>query len=166
MTYSMKDLALPMPDTAVTVAVVTAPKMGVCGITVSGILMWLRLCVYVITGHGAPFESETVAPKQYFQKPNRSRRHLNRHFSNQRTLPVIRCYGVLYNFGPRNISPTQFLELRCRLSGVARVSIYRMVYYAHRMVREALWARFARGDFRAPRGCARPIFGRTSLTFS
>jgi len=152
MTYPMKDLALPMPDTALNVDRGAAPKMGVCGIAVSGILMWLRLCVYVVTGYGSPFESHTAAPRQPFHNPNRTRRRLNRHCSNQKTMPVIRQYGILYNFGSRHITPTQFLERRCRLSGVARVSIYRMVYYAHRMVREALWARYARGDFRASRG--------------
>ena len=152
MTYPMKDLALPIPDAAFRAAVGVAPKMGVCGIAVSGILMWLRLCVYVFTGHGSPFESQTTAPRESFQNPNRTRRRLNRYCSNQKTMPVIRQYEILYNFGSRHITPTQFLERRCRLSGVARVSIYRIVYYAHRMVREALWARYARGDFRAPRG--------------
>ena len=52
MTYPMKDLALPIPDAAFRAAVGVAPKMGVCGIAVSGIVMWLRLCVYVVTGYG------------------------------------------------------------------------------------------------------------------
>ena len=134
------------------------PSFGTRGLMpfvpfVSGVWVWLRLCVYVVTGHGNPFESEFNSEAELPLRPahgdNRAYRHLRRYCGNQKTMPVIRRYGVLYYFGSRHISPTQFLERRCRLSGVARVSVYRMIYYAHQLVREALWAMFERGDNRA-----------------
>ena len=121
----------------------------------SSIWLWLRLCVYVLTGRGEAFDSEAELVPFSAYRPNRANRHIQRHFAQHKRLPIVRRYGILYAFGSRHITPTQFLERRCRLSGVARFSIYRMIYYAHRQVREALWARFTRGDFRPPQGlCA------------
>ena len=121
----------------------------------SSIWLWLRLCIYVFTGRGEAFDSEAEFVPFSAYRPNRANRHIQRHFAQHKRLPIVRRYGILYAFGSRHITPTQFLERRCRLSGVARFSIYRMIYYAHRKVREALWARFSRGDFRPPQGlCA------------
>ena len=121
----------------------------------SSIWLWLRLCIYVFTGRGEAFDPEAEFVPFSAYRPNRANRHIQRHFAQHKRLPIVRRYGILYAFGSRHITPTQFLERRCRLSGVARFSIYRMIYYAHRKVREALWARFTRGDFRPPQGlCA------------
>ena len=121
----------------------------------SSIWLWLRLCIYVFTGRGEAFDSEAEFVPFSAYRPNRANRHIQRHFAQHKRLPIVRRYGILYAFGSRHITPTQFLERRCRLSGVARFSIYRMIYYAHRQLREALWARFSRGDFRPPQGlCA------------
>ena len=121
----------------------------------SSIWLWLRLCIYVFTGRGEAFDSEAEFVPFSAYRPNRANRHIQRHFAQHKRLPIVRRYGILYAFGSRHITPTQFLERRCRLSGVARFSIYRMINYAHRKVREALWARFTHGDFRPPQGlCA------------
>ena len=120
----------------------------------SVVWMWLRLCVYVVTGHGEPLEVDTQRAMGV-RRLNRARRHLNHHF----TKPSVRGAGKparnlapFCAFGPRRVSPTQFMERLCRLSLWGRVSIYKFLYYAHRQVREALWAMFACGDFREPRG--------------
>ena len=130
----------------------TTPK-GFGGF-MSVVWMWLRLCVYVVTGHGEPLEVDTQRAMGV-RRPNRARRHLNHHF----TKPSVRGAGKparnlapFCAFGPRRVSPTQFMERLCRLSLWGRVSIYKFLYYAHRQVREALWAMFARGEFREPRG--------------
>ena len=121
---------------------------------VSAVWMWLRLCVYVMTGHGEPLEMD-VQRAMHARRPNRARRHLNHHF----TKPSVRGgrkparnLVPFCAFGPRRVSPTQFMERLCRLSLWGRVSVYKFLYYAHRQVREALWAMFAQGEFREPRG--------------
>ena len=51
----------------------------------SAVWMWLRLCVYVMTGHGEPLEVDTQRAMGV-RRPNRARRHLNHHF----TKPSVR----------------------------------------------------------------------------
>ena len=130
----------------------TTPK-GFGGF-MSVVWMWLRLCVYVVTGHGEPLEMDAQRAMSA-RRPNRARRHLNHHF----TKPSVRGGAKparnlvpFCAFGPRCVSPTQFMERLCRLSLWGRVSIYKFLYYAHRQVREALSAMFARGEFREPDG--------------
>jgi len=119
--------------------------------------MWLRLCVYVVTGRSDPLEEEAQRAMRV-RRPNRARRHLNHHFTKPSVrggLKPARNLSPFCAFGPRRVSPTQFMERLCRLSLWGRVSIYKFLYYAHRQVREALWAMFERGDFREPDGlCA------------
>ena len=69
----------------------------------------------------------------------------------RRSVPPAQNLEPFYAIGP-NVSPTQFLERLCRLSGQGRVYVYEMVYWSHRMTREAFMAIFARGCFRMPDG--------------
>jgi len=94
----------------------TTPK-GFGGF-MSVVWMWLRLCVYVVTGHGEPLEVDTQRAMGV-RRPNRARRHLNHHF----TKPSVRGgakparnLAPFCAFGPRRVSPTQFMERLCRLS--------------------------------------------------
>jgi len=125
------------------------PRMGAHGF-VSAIWMWLRLCVYVVTGHSDPFKSNV----EFIQRPHlygRARRHRDTHFAKRGTVPARRLTPFYY-FGSRLITRGQFLERLCRLSCNGRIRVYHMIYYAHRLVRYAKLAMFARGDFRAPNG--------------
>ena len=61
----------------------TTPK-GFGGF-MSAVWMWLRLCVYVVTGHGEPLEVD-VQRAVAARRPNRARRHLTHHF----TKPSVR----------------------------------------------------------------------------
>ena len=131
----------------------STPPRGL-GSFVSAVWMWLQLCVYMMTGHGDPLEVD-AQQSAIARRPNRARRHLNHHF----TKPSVRGgrkparnLVPFCAFGPCRVSSTQFMERLCRLSLWGRVSIYKFLYYAHRQVREALWAMFARGEFREPDG--------------
>jgi len=130
-----------------------APSSGMRGF-ISAIWLWLRCCVYVVTGHGDPYESDV----EFVERPHpysRARRHRAAYFAKRGGIVPARNLRPFCGFGSRRITPAQFRERLCRLSGWGRIHVYRMVYYAPRLVRYALLARFARGDFRAPCGlCA------------
>ncbi|WP_371396178.1 hypothetical protein [Fretibacter rubidus] len=69
-----------------------------------------------------------------------------------RAVPPARNYAPFYQYAARGLSPTQFMERLCRLSVHGRISVYRMIYWSSRMVREAVMAMFTRGDFRMADG--------------
>jgi len=124
---------------------------------VSAVWMWLRLCLNVVTGHGQerePFQGD-IDLIEGAPRPNRARRHLDKYFTKRGEIVPARNLRPFCGFGSRHIMPAQFKERLCRLSGWGRVHVYRMVYYAHRLARYALLARFARGDFRRPCGLCR-----------
>jgi len=129
------------------------PSSGLSGLILS-IWLWIRCCVYVVTGHGDPYEAEV----EFIERSHpygRARRHLDRHFAKRGQIVPARNLRPFCGFGSRHITPAQFKERLCRLSGWGRIHVYRMVYYAHRLARYALLARFVRGDFRMPCGlCA------------
>jgi len=121
---------------------------------ISAIWLWLRCCVYVVTGHGDPYESDV----EFIERPHpygRARRHLDRYFAKRGGIVPARNLQPFCGFGSRHITPAQFKERLCRLSGWGRIHVYRMVYYAHRLARYALLAMFERGETRMPCGlCA------------
>ncbi|WP_371396638.1 hypothetical protein [Fretibacter rubidus] len=122
----------------------------------AAIWLWFRLLsLDVLSGVlggdcGRRSDADGAAYKWPLFSKSRARSRLIHHHPNS-PLPPARNLAPFYAFGPR-VSPTQFLERRCRLSVDGRIGVYRMAYWSSRLAREALMAIFSRGDFRAPDG--------------
>jgi len=125
----------------------------------SGVWLWLRLCVYMVTGLGDPFEAEPFdADIEFIPKPyqaSRVNRHLYQHFARRRRVAPALCLTPFHGFGSRRITHAQFLERLCRLSVWGRIRVYAMGCWAPRRVRQALIAVFMYTEFRRPSGLCR-----------
>ena len=135
---------------------------GPYGAVLSAIWLWFQAVSHSILegvrggGFGRGADAGYASYKWPIFSPSRARSRICHHHSHK-PLPPVRNLAPFYAFGPR-VSPTQFLERRCRLSTMGRIGVYRMAYWSPRLYREALMALFSHGDFRAPDGlCAAHI---------
>ncbi|WP_371398033.1 hypothetical protein [Fretibacter rubidus] len=126
-----------------------APRYGAVNHGVYGVLarifLWLRAVL------GQEVRPHASAQNYDVYTLNRERRHRQVRFFT-RAVPPARNHGPFHKFGPRGVSPTQFLERLCRLSVDGRITVYRMVYWSSRMTREAFMAILIFGEFRKAAG--------------
>jgi len=134
--------------------VVAEPRQPSAWGLLGQIWLWFRLWVKEgQRGFSVPFDGRTPTVK------SRTLRARRQHFAKRRArgkaVPASRDTTIYHYFGSpfaAPLSPTQFLERLCRLSGHARHRLYRMRYITPRRVREARHSRFVKGGYVAPGG--------------
>ena len=110
-------------------------------------LVWMRLWLHWLCGVGQ--DEVFVEPTPY--TPNRRMRR-----TQNCSISFTRYYHHYLLLGPRDITPTQFLERVCRLSPLGRIRIYRMRQFGSVLRRRAMLICYDHGWWRAPIGA----FGR------
>ena len=118
------------------------------------IWLWFRLWVMEgRRGYSVPFDGGTPTVKSRVLRARRQ--HFAKRRGRGKAVPASRDTTIYHYFGSpfaARLSPTQFLERLCRLSGHARHRLYRMRYIARRRVREARHSRFVTGGHMTPGG--------------
>ncbi len=108
--------------------------------------IWLNRCLDVWLG-GA----NTLPVPEPASVGNRYRRRMACRIA-RCALPPVRNFSTFVQFGPKGISPTQFMERLCALSPLGRVRIYGIRYSGSVLQRRALLVCYDHGWWRAPPG--------------